>query len=181
MDFKTFRCSTPSSVSSQERKSSKPTFPFLATDWRWCWTPKRLEVHLPTFTTGFVLPSIKNCVLSASSSVVWRIVRSLRLSDHFALVVGCINNNWLNLWKKDACKVFTGISPPLSTFFNPFSFFTEDACRSSQDKKMCTKLQGVSQQLRRSPTRTSTDHGWHEASGHFYGTSSEESQLARNG
>ena len=38
---------------------------------------------------------------------------SLRLSDHFALVVGCINNNWLNLWKKDACKVFTGISPPL--------------------------------------------------------------------
>ena len=41
---------------------------------------------------------------------------SLRLSDHFALVVGCINNNWLNLWKKkkkDAYKVFTGISPPL--------------------------------------------------------------------
>ena len=31
-------------------------------------------VHLPTFTTGFVLPSIKNCVLSASSSVVSRIV-----------------------------------------------------------------------------------------------------------
>ena len=53
---------------------SKPTSPFMATDWRWCWTPKRLKVHLPTFTTGFVLPSIKNCVLSASSSVVWRIV-----------------------------------------------------------------------------------------------------------
>ena len=30
---------------------------------------------------------------------------SLRLSDHFALVVGCINNNWLNLWKKNACKL----------------------------------------------------------------------------
>ena len=28
------------------------------------------------------------------------------------------------------------------------SLFTEDACRSSQDKKMCTKLQSVSQQLR---------------------------------
>ena len=38
---------------------------------------------------------------------------SLRLSDRFALVVGCINSNWLNLWKKDACKVFTGILPPL--------------------------------------------------------------------
>ena len=46
---------------------------------------------------------------------------SLRLSDHFALVVGCINNNWLNLWKKDACKVFTGISPPLSQLTSPFS------------------------------------------------------------
>ena len=38
-------------------------------------------------------------VLSASSSVVKELL-SLRLSDHFALVVGCINNNWLNLWKK---------------------------------------------------------------------------------
>ena len=24
----------------------EPTFPFMATDWRWCWTPKRLEVQL---------------------------------------------------------------------------------------------------------------------------------------
>ena len=23
-------------------------------DWRWCWTPKRLEVQTTTFTTGFV-------------------------------------------------------------------------------------------------------------------------------
>ena len=37
---------------------------------------------------------------------------SLRLRDQFTLVLGCINNN-LNLWKKDACKVFTGIWPPL--------------------------------------------------------------------
>ena len=43
---------------------------------------------------------------------------SLRLSDHFALVVGCINNNGLNLWKKDACKVFTGVSPPLWTWIH---------------------------------------------------------------
>ena len=56
LDFKTFRCSTPSSVGSHERKSRfvKPTFPFMATDWRWCWTPKRLEVQTTTFTTGFV-------------------------------------------------------------------------------------------------------------------------------
>ena len=27
-------------------------------------------------------------------------------------------------------------------------FLTEDACRSSQDKKMCAKLQSVSQQLK---------------------------------
>ena len=73
LDFKTFRCSTPSSVGSHERKS-------------------RYYQHL--------LVSFEELL-------------SLRLSDHFALVVGCINNNWLNLWKKDACEVFTGISPPL--------------------------------------------------------------------
>ena len=56
LDFKTFRCSTPSSVGSHERKSrfTFPTLPFMATDWRWCWTPKRLEVQTTTFTTGFV-------------------------------------------------------------------------------------------------------------------------------
>ena len=65
---------------------------------------------------------------------------SLRLSDHFALVVGCINNNWLNLWTKDACKVFTGISPSLCVglllslterfVYGPgaFFFFTWDVC-----------------------------------------------------
>ena len=87
-------------------------FLFMATDWRWCWTPKRLKVHLPTFTTGFVLPSIK-IVCYQHLLVSFEGLLSLRLSDHFALVVGCINNNWLNLWKKDAYKVFTGISPPL--------------------------------------------------------------------
>ena len=45
--------------------------------------------------------------------VLFEELLSLWLSDYFALVVGCINNNWLNLWKKDVCKVFTGISPPL--------------------------------------------------------------------
>ena len=84
----------------------------MATDWRWCWTPKRLKVRLPTFTTGFVLPSIK-IVYYQHLLVSFEGLLSLRLSDHFALVVGCINNNWLNLWKKDAFKVFTGISPPL--------------------------------------------------------------------
>ena len=76
-----------------------PTLPFIATDWRWCWTPKRLKVHLPTFTTGFVLPSIK-IVYYQHLLVSFEGLLSLRLSDHFALVVGCINNNWLNLWKK---------------------------------------------------------------------------------
>ena len=86
----------------------------MATDWRWCWTPKRLKVHLPIFTTGFVLPSIK-IVYYQHLLVSFEGLLSLRLSDHFALVVGCImiNNNWLNLWKKYAYKVFTGISPPL--------------------------------------------------------------------
>ena len=41
---------------------------------------------------------------------------SLRLSDPFALVVGCINSNWPNLWKKEASKA--GISPPLSISFS---------------------------------------------------------------
>ena len=75
---------------------SQPTFPFMATDWRWCWTPKRLKVHLPTFTTGFVLPSIK-IVCYQHLLVSFEELLSLRLSDHFALVVGCINSNWLNL------------------------------------------------------------------------------------
>ena len=113
MDFKTFRCSTPPSVCSHERKSrftyfsfhgyrltmdntivGLPTFPFMATDWRWCWTPKRLKVHLPTFTTGFVLPSIK-IVYYQHLLVSFEGLLSLWLSDHFALVVGYINNNWL--------------------------------------------------------------------------------------
>ena len=72
----------------------KPTFPFMATDWRWCWKPKRLKVQLPTFTTGFVLPSIK-IVYYQHLLVSFEELLSLGLSDHFALVVGCINNNWL--------------------------------------------------------------------------------------
>ena len=87
----------------------------MATDWRSFWTPKRLKVQLPTSTTGFVLPSIKKIVYYQLLLVSFEQLLSLRLSDHFALVVGSINNNWLNLWKKDACKVFTGISPPLKS------------------------------------------------------------------
>ena len=57
---------------------------------------------------------------------------SLRLSDHFTLVVGCINNNWLNLWKKDACKVFTGISPPpWRVQWNKAFYPVMEACQSS--------------------------------------------------
>ena len=72
----------------------------MATDWRWCWTPKRLKVQLQTFTTGFVLPSIK-IVYYQHLLVSFEELLSLRLSDHFALVVGCINNNWLNLIKAE--------------------------------------------------------------------------------
>ena len=54
------------------------------------------NVHLPTFTTGFVLPSIK-IVYYQHLLVSFEGLLSLRLSDHFALVVGCINNNWLNV------------------------------------------------------------------------------------
>ena len=50
------------------------------------------KVHLPTFTTGFVLPSIK-IVYYQHLLVSFEALLSLRLSDHFALVVGCINNN----------------------------------------------------------------------------------------
>ena len=39
---------------------------------------------------------------------------SLRLSDHFALVVGCINNNWLNRWKK--CTISSSLSFFLSSW-----------------------------------------------------------------
>ena len=113
-------------------QKKSPTFPFMATDWRWCWTPKRLKVQLPTFTTGFGLPSIK-IVYYQHLLVPFEELLSLRLSDHFALVVGCINNNWLNLWKKDACKVFTGISPPLQKNHISVSkiwYKRKDFCRS---------------------------------------------------
>ena len=128
-------------------KGKVGSFPFMATDWRWCWTPKRLKVHLPTFTTGFVLPSIK-IVYYQHLLVSFEGLLSLRLSDHFALVVGCINNNWLNLWKKDAYKVFTGISPPLSShfplpkIFSPSGFvppLSNGTSRATSDRKPKTK------------------------------------------
>ena len=78
----------------------------MATDWRWCWTPKRLKVQLPTFTTGFVLPWIK-IVYYQHLLVSFEELLSLRLSDHFALVVGCIKNNWLNLWNLNAKNTFS--------------------------------------------------------------------------
>ena len=56
-------------------------------------------------TTGFVLPSIK-IVYYQHLLVSFEELLSLRLSDHFALVVGCINNNWLNLWDLSCGKNF---------------------------------------------------------------------------
>ena len=55
------------------------------------WSP------ITTFTTGFVLPSI---VYYQHLLVSFEELLSLWLSDTFALVVVCINNNWLNLGKK---------------------------------------------------------------------------------
>ena len=51
-----------------------------------------VKVHLPTFTTGFVLPTIK-IVYYQHLLVSFEGLLSLRLSDRFALVAGCINNN----------------------------------------------------------------------------------------
>ena len=50
------------------------------------------ETSLSTFTTGFVLPSIK-IVYYQHVLVSFEELLSLRLSDPFACVVGCINNN----------------------------------------------------------------------------------------
>ena len=61
-------------------------------------------VQLPTFTTGFVLPSIK-IVYYQHLQVSFEEFFSLRLSDHFALVVGCINNNWLKPWFRTGKRV----------------------------------------------------------------------------
>ena len=125
----------------------KPTFPFMATDWRWCWTPKRLKVHLPTFTTGFVLPSIK-IVYYQHLLVSFEELLSLRLSDHFALVVGCINNNWLDIFELNFTKRpssslhrrqkynFCPTSPSL-----PFFLFLSRRVVSSNGKRKYTDTQ----------------------------------------
>ena len=70
----------------------------MATDWRWCWTPKRLKrsnyylYHRICLTINkIVYRQLQHLLVSFEELL------SLRLSDHFALVVGCINNNWLNL------------------------------------------------------------------------------------
>ena len=68
----------------------------------WLLTDDRVEHRnvlksnqLPTFTTGFVLPSMK-IVYYQHLLVSFEELLSLRFCDHFALVVGCINHNWLN-------------------------------------------------------------------------------------
>ena len=82
---------------------------------------KRLKVHLPTFTTGFVLPSIK-IVYYQHLLVSFEGLLSLRLSDHFALLVGCINNNWLNLWKK---RCVEGVQRHFASSLNHFQRLNE--------------------------------------------------------
>ena len=109
LDFKTFRCSTPSSVGSHERKTYFSFHGYRLTmvlNAETPWSPNYYLYHRICLT-------INKIVYYQHLLVSFEELLSLRLSDHFALVVGCINNNWLNLWKKDACKVFTGISPPL--------------------------------------------------------------------
>ena len=65
-----------------------------------------------------------------------------------------------------------------STFF--FFFYSGFVSIKSGQENVheTSKCQSTAQ---RSSTRTSTDHGWHEAPGHFNGTSSEESQTVRIG
>ena len=82
--------------------------------------PKRLKVHY-YLVTGFVILSINKVVYYQHLLVLFGELLSLRLSDPFALVVGWINNNPLNLWK-DACKEFKGISPPFSASHSSMVF-----------------------------------------------------------
>ena len=44
---------------------TKPTFPFMATDWRWCWTPKRLKAPSTNFYHRICLTINKTRVLSS--------------------------------------------------------------------------------------------------------------------
>ena len=74
------------------------TFPFIATDWRWCWTPKRLKFQYYLYHQ--ICLTINKIVYYQHLLVTFEELLSLRLSDPFALVVGGINNNWINLWKK---------------------------------------------------------------------------------
>ena len=89
-------CATPSSVISCEEKSK-----LLAS---WLMTDdgvahRNVLKSNNYFVTGFVIPSINLCIISIFSCRL----RNCRTCDgpwSFALVVGWINNNWLNLWKR---------------------------------------------------------------------------------
>ena len=62
-------------------------------------TPKRLQ---PNYYLCYRICRTINKIVYYQHLLVsfWRIVVPARLSAPFALVDGCINNNWLNLWKK---------------------------------------------------------------------------------
>ena len=55
------------------------------------WSPTTTFYHRICLT-------INNIVYYQHLLVSFEELLSLRLSDHFALVVGCINNNWCNIW-----------------------------------------------------------------------------------
>ena len=57
------------------------------------WSPNHYLYHR-------ICPTINKIMYYQHLLVSFEELLSLRLSDHFALVVGCINSNWLNLWKK---------------------------------------------------------------------------------
>ena len=65
----------------------------LNTDTETSWSPTTTFYHR-------ICLNINKIVYHRHLLVSFEELLSLRLSDHFALVVGCINNNWLNLWRK---------------------------------------------------------------------------------
>ena len=118
LDLKTFRCSTPSSVSSHERKSRKLLF------LSWLLTDDGVENRNVFKSTYYlyhrICLTINKIVYYQHLLVSFEELLSLRLSDPFALVVGCINNNWLNLWKKmrvRCSKAFRLLSVIVKFFF----------------------------------------------------------------
>ena len=154
--------------SNDKKPSSKTYFPFLATDWRWCWTPKRLKVHLPTFTTGFVLPSIKKIVYYHDKHplVSFEWLLSLRLSDHFALVVGCINNNWWNQESHFLSKANIDELRSSTSSTNWAEVLEAEAGRGRPGKtKSLISRSGTSRNGSFPTTRQASGRGWLQLSG----------------